>query len=58
MADPLPELTTADLELLTETEFQFLQLSVEAATHLRQRIPAFRFFWEETLGLPLPDPGA
>ncbi|NBV20493.1 MAG: MBL fold metallo-hydrolase [Proteobacteria bacterium] len=48
----------ADMVLLTEAELQFLLLGPEAATELRQRIPAFRFFWEETLGLPLPLPGA
>jgi hypothetical protein len=48
----------ADMVLLTEAELQFLLLTPEAAAELRQRIPAFRFFWEETLGLPLPLPGA
>lgn len=50
-----PILVGADLNLLTEVEFQYLLLRAEQAAQLRQRIPAFRFFWEETLGLPLPE---
>ena len=49
-----PVLCAPDLTLLTETEFQYLLLPAANAEQLRQRIPAFRFFWEETLGLPLP----
>lgn len=49
-----PILCTPDLTLLTEAEFQFLLLTEQAASQLRRHVPAFRFFWEETLGLPLP----
>ncbi|MBI5800205.1 MAG: cyclic nucleotide-binding domain-containing protein [Verrucomicrobia bacterium] len=49
-----PILCTPDVTLLTEAEFQHLLLRAEDAAKLRTRIPAFRYFWEETLGLPLP----
>lgn len=48
-----PILCAPDVAILTEAEFQCLQLSTEHAHELQHRIPAFRFFWEETLGLPL-----
>ena len=51
-----PILCAPDVVILTEAEFQCLQLRTEDAHELRQRIPAFRFFWEETLGLPLATP--
>ncbi len=41
--------------LVTEAEFQYLLLRREQASELRARIPAFRYFWEETLGLPAPE---
>jgi CRP-like cAMP-binding protein len=49
-----PLLCSPDVTLVTEAEFQCLLLRAEDAAQLRHRIPAFRFFWEETLGLPLP----
>ena len=49
-----PLLCAPDVRLETECQFQCLLLRAEHAAQLRQRIPAFRFFWEETLGLPLP----
>lgn len=49
-----PILCAAGVTLLTEAEFQCLVLRAGDAAQLRRRIPAFRFFWEETLGLPLP----
>lgn len=49
-----PILSAPALHLLTETEFQFLLLPAQHAERMRQCIPAFRFFWEETLALPLP----
>lgn len=49
-----PILCAPGVTLLTEAEFQCLLLRAEDAAQLRRRIPAFRFFWEETLGLPLP----
>ena len=51
-----PILCSRGVTLLTEAEFQCLILRAEDAAQLRQHIPAFRFFWEETLGLPLPCP--
>ena len=35
-------------------ELPYLVLQPPAAADLRKNIPAFRFFWEETLGLPVP----
>lgn len=49
-----PILSAPGVTLLTEAEFQYLLLRAEDAAQLRTRIPAFRYFWEETLGLPLP----
>lgn len=40
--------------LITEAEFQYLLLDRRNATHLRNQIPAFRFFWEETMNFPVP----
>ncbi len=50
-----PILCTSGATLITESEIQFLLLRADHATELRARIPAFRFFWEETLGLGLPN---
>ena len=47
-------LCMTNVTLISEAEFQYLLLGVEQAADLRSRIPAFRFFWEEILGLPLP----
>jgi len=49
-----PVFSRAGTQLVTESEFQYLLLKPENAAALRQQIPAFRFFWEETLGLPVP----
>ncbi|MEY2877676.1 MAG: hypothetical protein RLZZ15_56 [Verrucomicrobiota bacterium] len=54
-AHTAPILCTSGATLVTESELQFLLLHVDHATELRARIPAFRFFWEETLGLGLPN---
>jgi len=43
--------------LNTEAEFQYLLLRTSQAAALRHDIPAFRYFWEETLGLPVPSGG-
>lgn len=43
--------------LNTEAEFQYLLLRTAQAAALRQKIPSFRYFWEETLGLPVPTSG-
>lgn len=43
--------------LVTETECRCLVLGPRQAMELRARIPAFRFFWEETLGLPALENG-
>lgn len=53
-AQSAPILCTPGTTLMSETEFQYLLLGPEQAADLRSRIPAFRFFWEEILGLPLP----
>ena len=50
-----PILSAPGVTLLTETEFQYLLLRADDAAQLRTRSPAFRYFWEETLGLPLPE---
>ena len=49
-----PILSAPGVALLTEAEVQYLLLRSEDAAQLRTRIPAFRYFWEETLSLPLP----
>jgi phosphoribosyl 1,2-cyclic phosphodiesterase len=56
-ANSRPILCTPGISLLTQAEFQYLLLGAEAAAELRRAIPAFRFFWEETLGLPVPAGG-
>lgn len=43
--------------LNTEAEFQYLLLRTAQAAALRHKIPAFRYFWEETLELPVPSGG-
>ena len=53
-AQTAPLLCTPGGSLVSEAEFQYLLLGVDQATELRTRIPAFRFLWEEVLGLPLP----
>ncbi len=55
--DSQPVLCTAGAMLLTKAEFQYLVLRADQAAELRCSIPAFRFFWEETLGLPVPPGG-
>jgi CRP-like cAMP-binding protein len=49
-----PVMCHADQILVTELELQYLFLSAEKAGRLLHSIPAFRFFWEEELGLPIP----
>jgi len=49
-----PVMCYAEEELLTEADIQYLSLSAEKAGELLNKIPAFRFFWEEELGLPVP----
>lgn len=53
-ANSAPLLCSPDVVLVTEAEFQALLLRAEDAAQLRSSIPSFRFFWQETLGLPLP----
>jgi hypothetical protein len=50
-----PLLCLPEIELVTEAEFPFLLLRPKQAAQLRARIPAFRYFWEETLELPIPN---
>ena len=50
-----PILCQPGVTLVSEAEFQYLLLGADQAAELRSRIPAFRFFWEETLGLALPN---
>jgi hypothetical protein len=52
-----PILCQAGVNLVTEAEFQYLLLSAEQAEALRTRVPAFRFFWQEILGLASPESG-
>jgi Cyclic nucleotide-binding domain/Beta-lactamase superfamily domain len=56
-ANSQPVLCDPGAKLVTRAEFQYLLLDAEAAAALRCTIPAFRFFWEETLGLPVPADG-
>lgn len=49
-----PIMCHANEVLVTERELQYLFLSAKNAAKLRNAIPAFRFFWEEVLGLPIP----
>ncbi len=44
-------------KLLTEAEFQYLMLRPHDAAKLRSFIPAFRYFWEQILDLPVPPGG-
>lgn len=53
-AHSAPVLCSPGVSLVSEAEFQYLQLSAKHAADLRTRIPAFRFLWEEALHLPLP----
>ncbi|MBL9173021.1 MAG: cyclic nucleotide-binding domain-containing protein [Verrucomicrobiales bacterium] len=53
-AHSAPVLCSSGVSLVSEAEFQYLQLSAKQAADLRTRIPAFRFLWEEVLHLPLP----
>jgi CRP-like cAMP-binding protein/ribonuclease BN (tRNA processing enzyme) len=50
-----PVLCLPEVDLVTEIEFPYLLLGPKQAAHLRARIPAFRYFWEETLCLPIPE---
>lgn len=54
-AHSAPILCASGVTLLTEAEIQFLLLRADRAAELRALAPAFRFFWEETLGLALPN---
>ncbi len=54
-AQSAPILCTPSTTLVSEVEFQYLLLGVEQASDLRSRTPAFRFLWEEMLGMPLPN---
>ena len=54
-AHAAPILCQPGVSLVSEAEFQYLLLGADQAAELRLRIPAFRFFWEETLGLALPN---
>ncbi len=56
-AKEAPILCTAENRILSHAEFQFLQLRQHDAASLRAFIPAFRFFWEEILDLPVPPGG-
>jgi hypothetical protein len=49
-----PIMSQAGITLLSEAGFQYLLLRADQAARLRARIPAFRYFWEEVLELPLP----
>lgn len=53
-AQGAPILCTPATSLVSEVEFQYLLLGVDQASDLRTRVPAFRFLWEEILGMPLP----
>ena len=53
-AHSAPILCQPGVKLVSEAEFQYLILEAEQAAALRARVPAFRFFWEEILGLGLP----
>lgn len=56
-AQSQPVFCTPGTTLTTEAEFQYLLLRTTEAAALRHQIPAFRYFWEETLGLPVPTSG-
>ena len=49
-----PIMCHANQILVTEADIQYLFLSSECAAKLLRKIPAFRFFWQEELGLPIP----
>ena len=53
----LPVFCSQGHKLVTEAEFQYLLLRSDRAAKLRHAIPAFRYFWEETLELPVPPGG-
>ena len=53
-----PVLCQPGITLVTEAAFSYLLLRAGPASALRARIPAFRYFWEETLGLPIPVNGS
>ncbi len=53
-AQSAPLLSQPEVNLVTEAEMEYLVLPPERAQALREKVPAFRFFWQETLGLPLP----
>ena len=53
-AQSAPILCLPATNLVSEAEFQYLLLGADQASDLRTRIPAFRFLWEEILGMPLP----
>lgn len=52
-----PIFSTEDAELLSDGPLPYLALPPDRAATLRHTIPAFRFFWEETLQLPVPPGG-
>ena len=52
-ANSLPIFCSSTSTLLTEAEFPYLLLRADPARELRRSIPAFRYFWEETLDLPV-----
>jgi len=56
-AESEPVFCSPGTMLKTEAEFQYLLLRTAEAASLRHEIPAFRYFWEETLGLPVPTSG-
>jgi hypothetical protein len=53
-----PILCQPGITLVTAAAFTYLLLRAGQASELRARIPAFRYFWEETLGLPIPVDGS
>ena len=53
-ANTVPVWCHDDARLVMDAEMPYLALSPEQAASLRRRIPAFRFFWEESLRLPVP----
>jgi Cyclic nucleotide-binding domain/Metallo-beta-lactamase superfamily len=53
-AHSAPILCVPGVNLVSEAEFEYLRLGADDSAELRRRIPAFRYLWEEILGLPLP----
>ncbi len=53
----LPVYSNDRTSLLHDAEMPYLALDPTQASALRRRIPAFRFFWEEVLRLPVPASG-